>query len=130
MIDPNEISKLNLDQLVEAYIEANHEEEEIVATKVALREAILPLIPADGTVSGEYTVSRMKKGMLRLPTKVKEKKEAMEKLKELGLVKTVEQPDHKLAQTMYEKGIELPVEFSYTITPLIRRIQQEEALQE
>lgn len=126
MIDPNKISDLNLDELVEAYVEAGHEEEEIVATKVALREAILPLIPADGTVSGEYTVSRMKKGMLRMPATAKEKRAAMEELKELGLIKTVEQPDHKLAQTMFEKGIKLPVEFSYTITPLIRRMKQEE----
>ena len=127
MIDPNKLPKMTLDELVEAYVEAGHEEEEIVATRVALREAILPLIPADGTVSGEYTVSRMKKGMLRIPSTAKEKREAMEKLKELGLIKTVEQPDHKLAGSMFEKGVKLPVEFSYTVTPLIRRMKQEES---
>lgn len=126
MIDPNEITKMDLTQLVEAYNNASDEEEQIVAEKVMLREAILPLIPADGTVVGEYTVSRMKKGMLRIPATAKEKRAAMEALKELGLVKTVEQPDHKLAGVMFEKGIKLPVEFSYTITPLIRRMKQEE----
>lgn len=74
MIDPNEITKMNLEQLVEAYTNASEEEEQIVAEKVMLREAILPLIPSDGTVVGDYTVSRMKKGMLRMPTKTAEKR--------------------------------------------------------
>lgn len=125
-LDPQQVHEMNLDQLVEAYVNASDEEEQIVAEKIMLREAILPLIPDDGTISGDYTVSRMKKGMLRMPTKTAEKKEAMEKLKDLGLVKTVEQPDHKMAQVMFEKGIDLPVEFSYTVTPMIRRIKQEE----
>lgn len=127
MVDSQNISSLSLEELVEEYTKASHSEEEIVAAKVILREAILPLIPDDGTVVGEYTVSRMKKGMLRMPTKAKEKKEAMEKLKELGLVKIVEQPDHKSAQVMFEKGVKLPVEFSYTVSPVIRRMSQEEA---
>lgn len=126
MIDPNEITKMNLEQLVEAYTNASEEEEQIVAEKVMLREAILPLIPSDGTVVGDYTVSRMKKGMLRMPTKTAEKKAAMESLKEIGCVKVVEQPDHKAAEALFEKGIKLPVEFSYTITPMIRRVQEEE----
>ena len=126
MVDPNEITNMDLNQLVEAYVNASTEEEQIVAEKVMLREAILPLIPSDGTVCGDYTVSRMKKGMLRMPSKTSEKKEAMEKLKELGLVKMVEQPDHKAAEIMFEKGIKLPVEFSYTITPMIRRVQEAE----
>ena len=129
-LDPQKVPTMSLDELVEAYAQACEEEEQVVTEKIMLREAILPLIPGDGTVSGEYTVSRMKKGMLRIPTKTAEKKEAMEKLKELGLVKMVEQPDHKAAQVMHEKGIKLPVEFSYTVTPLIRRIKQEEAIQE
>lgn len=50
----------------------------------------------------------------------------MESLKEIGCVKVVEQPDHKAAEALFEKGIKLPVEFSYTITPMIRRVQEEE----
>lgn len=126
MIDPNEITKMNLDQLVEAYVNASDEEEQIVAEKVMLREAMLPLIPSDGTVVGDFAVTRVKKGMLRMPTKTKEKRAVMEALKELGCVKVVEQPDHKAAEALFEKGVKLPVEFSYTITPRVARVQESE----
>jgi len=126
MIDPSELSQMNLEQLVEAYNNAGEEEEQIVAERVAIREAILPLIPDDGTVVGEYTVSKVKRKKMALPTKAKEKREAMDRLRELGLIKTVEQVDMKAAEQMHEKGVKLPFEFSYSISPMIRRIQQEE----
>lgn len=126
MIDPNEITKMNLDQLVEAYVNAGEEEEQIVAEKVMIREAILPLIPDDGTIVGDYAVSKVKRKTMKLPTKTKEKREAMEKLKELGLVKTVEQVDMTAAERMHEAGVELPFEFGYTITPRIARVQESE----
>lgn len=126
MIDPNEITKMNLDQLVEAYVQAGDEEEQIVAEKVMLREAIMPLIPDDGTVVGDYSVSKVKRKTMKLPTTAKEKRAAMEKLKELGLVKMVEQVDMVAAERLHEAGVELPFEFGYTITPRIARVQESE----
>ena len=125
-LDPNEIGSMNLQQLVEAYVRAGDEEEQIVAEKVMLREYILPLIPDDGTIVGDYTVSRTKKGLLRLPKNAKEKLEVMAKLKELGLVKLVEKADDKMAEELFLKGVKLPCEFSYTITPRIGALSAKE----
>lgn len=124
-LDPQRVSEMNLDELVEAYSQASDEEEQIVAEKIVLREAILPLIPDDGTISGEYMLTKMKRKTMSLPTASKAKKEAMARLKELGLVKMVEKVDMKAAEEMHSKGVELPFEFGYTITPVIRRIREE-----
>lgn len=125
MTDPNEILKMNLEQLVEAYLNAGTEEEQIIAEKVALREAMLPLIPDDGTDVLNHTVavSKTKRGKLEIPKTAKEKREAMEKLKEIGLIKLVEKPDEDLAEQMFNKGIKLPVNFVYTEYPVVRTIK-------
>ena len=125
-LDPNKVPEMDLDQLVEAYSIASQEEEDIVAEKVMLREAILPLIPDDGTISGEYQLTKMKRKNMKLPTKKAEKEAAMAKLRELGLVEMVEKVDMKAAEALQNKGVQLPFEVSYTISPVIRRIEQEE----
>lgn len=125
-LDPNKVPEMDLDQLVEAYAIASQEEEDVVAEKIMLREAILPLIPDDGTISGEYQLTKMKRKNMKLPTKKAEKEAAMAKLRELGLVEMVEKVDMKAAEALQNKGVELPFEVTYTISPVIRRIAQEE----
>lgn len=123
MTDIANLDNLTNAQLVDAYDNARNQEDEIASTKKVLAEEILARLKGDGEIMGAFTVSRVKKYSLDIPTK--EKKDALTKLKDFGIVKTVEQLDATLVKTMALKGVEFPYPVKVTEYPNVKALSQE-----
>lgn len=123
MTDITTLDNLTNAQLAEAYDSVRSQEEEVASTKKVLAEEILTRLKGDGEVMGAFTVSRVKKYSLDIPTK--EKKDALVKLKDFGIVKTVEQLDATLVKTMALKGVVFPYPIKVTEYPNVKALSQE-----
>jgi len=114
MIDPQQLTKLTTEKLCEEYIKAGYEEEEIAATKMAIREEIMSRMKYDAEVFGKYSVTKVKRPNY---SAVK-----LETARELGAVK--EAVDTKMLAKLYSKGVKIEG-LKESVYPLIKNIEEE-----
>ena len=126
IIDPTKLGEMTDQQIIEAYDNILTEEEQILAEKKVLRDEIFARVPNNGGVLGHYTVTKAQKFTPVIPTKKEEKETAMAALKLLGAVKvvTMEKVDNDIIESLYNKGIKLPIEVKITSYPILNEIEQ------
>ena len=111
-----DLKKLKKEELVELHDQLSYKEEEIKATKLELREEIQSRMKRDAEMWGEYSVSKVKRYKLSVD---------IEKAKEFGIVKVVEEVDQTKAKKLYLAGAKVPGDMIITEYVLIRNISQE-----
>lgn len=111
-----DLTKLTNEQLAEQWENLNYQEEEIVASKVALREEVMNRLKNTQEVWGNFVIS----------TRTNYKFTAtVEQAKLFGAVKVEEKVDSIKMKKLYLSGAKVPGEVIVTKIPLLKNITGE-----